>query len=41
MGWASTDNAPSLGLSASKFIILSDTAVQALLPGRRGSQETE
>lgn len=39
MGWASTDNACSLGLSASKFIILSDSAARALLPGPRGSQE--
>lgn len=39
MGWASTDNARSLGLSASKFIILSDSAARALLRGPRGSQE--
>lgn len=39
MGWASTDNARSLGLSASKFIILSDSDDRALLPGPRGSQE--
>lgn len=40
MGWASTDDARSLGLSASKFIILSDSDARALLPGPRGSQET-